>query len=59
MEIMLECAETNTPSVTAGNLIVNVLPKIAPAAPAATRPKNQRRNPVGALPAIPFVVVAK
>ncbi|MGA2853786.1 MAG: PPC domain-containing protein [Verrucomicrobiota bacterium] len=59
MEIMLECAETNTPSVTAGNLIVNVLPKIAPATPAATRPKNQRRNPVGALPAIPFVVVAK
>jgi hypothetical protein len=59
VEIVLECADSKTPSVTAGNLIVNVLPKIAQAAPAANQPRNQRRNPVGALPAIPFVIVAK
>jgi len=42
-----------------GNLIVNILPKVQPAAQATQKPGNQRRNPAGTLPAIPFEITAE
>jgi len=42
---------------TRGNLIINVLPRRAPAA-ANARPNNQIRPALGALPAIPFQIVS-
>jgi hypothetical protein len=42
-----------------GNLIVNLLPgKTMVAAQKGKKPANQRRGPVGVLPAIPFEIVA-
>jgi hypothetical protein len=40
-----------------GNLIVNILNKVQPAAQPAPKPVNPRRNPVGTFPAIPFQIV--
>ena len=59
VEIVLGCDAEKLKPGTSGNLIINILPKPAAAAQAAPRPGNQRRNPAGTLPAIPFVIVAK
>jgi len=58
VEIALHCDTAKARPGLKGNLIVNVLPKIPPAAQAAHKPGNQRRVPVGTLPAIPFEIGA-
>jgi len=59
VEIVLHCDATKFKPGSKGNLIVNILPKIPPPTQAPQRPGNQRRGPVGTLPAIPFEVVAE
>jgi hypothetical protein len=59
VEIALHCDAVKARPGLKGNLIVNVLPKIPPSAQAAQKPGNQRRSPVGALPAIPFEIGAE
>jgi hypothetical protein len=59
VEIVLRCDAAMTRPGLQGNLIVNVLPKVQPAAQPAQRLGNQRRNPVGTLPAIPFEISAE
>jgi hypothetical protein len=58
VELILTCDESKSKPGATGNLIVNVLPKADPAGAKAVKRPNQRRNPVGALPAIPFEIVA-
>jgi hypothetical protein len=57
VELALHCDATGPKPGVTGNLIVNILPKLPPATESTPRPANQRRNPVGALPAIPFEIV--
>ena len=59
VEIALHCDTAKARPGLKGNLIVNVLPKIPPSAQAAQKPGNQRRGPVGTLPAIPFEIEAE
>jgi hypothetical protein len=59
VELALRCDAVDAKAGVRGNLIVNIVPKIPPTAKATKRPGNQRRNPVGTLPAIPFEIVAE
>jgi hypothetical protein len=59
VEIVLSCDEAKSKPGLNGNLIVNVLLKKQASATNAPKQGNQRRNPIGTLPAIPFEVVAK
>ena len=56
VEIALHCDGAKTRPGITGNLIVNILPRIPSATQSPSRPGNQRRSPVGTLPAIPFVI---
>lgn len=57
VEIALVSDGAKTKAGAKGNLIINVVPKNARVTPAAAK-QNRRRNPVGTLPAIPFIIVA-
>jgi hypothetical protein len=59
VEIMLRCDASKSKPGLKGNLIVNVLLKKQTPAQNAQKQGNQRRNPVGTLPAIPFEIVAE
>jgi hypothetical protein len=59
IEIVFNCEKAKLKPGTTGNLIVNILPKNPPAVQSAPQPRNQRRNPVGTLPAIPFEILAE
>jgi hypothetical protein len=59
IEIVLSCEEAKSKPGATGNLILNVLPKNPPVPQSAPQPRNQRRNPVGTLPAIPFEILPK
>ena len=58
IEIVLRCDASKSKPGLDGNLIINVLPKKQTPAQNAQKQGNQRRNPVGTLPAIPFEIVA-
>lgn len=59
-EIELKCDAAKVKAGLKGNLIVNVFAeRVLPLAQKAARPANQRRASLGALPAIPFEVVAE
>ena len=58
VEIVLRCDASKSKPGLNGNLIVNVLLKKQTPAQNAQKQGNQRRNPVGTLPAIPFEIVA-
>ena len=58
MELVLRCQAGKTRPGLRGNLIVDLVPgPDSGAAQNGKRPANQRRVPVGTLPAIPFVIV--
>ena len=58
MELVLQCDAAKAKPGLRGNLIVDLVPAAKPAAAGrAKKAGNQRRAPVGTLPAIPFVVV--
>jgi hypothetical protein len=57
MELVLQCDAAKIKPGVRGNLIVDLVPANSGAAKQGKRPVNQRRAPVGTLPAIPFVVV--
>ena len=57
VEIELSCDKAKSKPGLLGNLIVNILNKVQPAAQPAPKPGNPRRNPVGTFPAIPFQIV--
>jgi hypothetical protein len=59
VEIVLRCDASKAKPGLNGNLIVNVLLKNKTPAQNAQKQGNQRRNPVGTLPAIPFEIVAE
>jgi hypothetical protein len=59
VEIALRCDASKLKPGLNGNLIVNVLLKNQTPAQNAQKRGNQRRNPVGTLPAIPFEIVAE
>ena len=59
VEMVLCCDTAKAKPGLQGNLIVNILPKVQPAAQATQKPGNQRRNPAGTLPAIPFEITAE
>jgi hypothetical protein len=59
VEIIFSCDRAKIKPGASGNLIVNILPKIQPAAQPAQKPGNQLRRPAGALPAIPFEIIAE
>ena len=59
VEIVLRCDAAKAKPGLRGNLIVNILPKVQQAAQPAQKPGNQRRNPAGTLPAIPFEITAE
>jgi hypothetical protein len=63
VEMVLNCDAAKVKPGLKGNLVVNIMPKIQPtaqpAAQPAPRPGNQRRNPAGTLPAIPFEITAE
>jgi hypothetical protein len=59
VEIVLRCDASKVKPGLNGNLIVNVLLKNQTPAQNAQKQGNQRRNPVGTLPAIPFEIVAE
>ncbi|HVM60275.1 MAG TPA: PPC domain-containing protein [Verrucomicrobiae bacterium] len=57
MELVLQCDAAKAKPGLRGNLIVDLVPAAKPAAAGgAKKAGNQRRAPVGTLPAIPFVV---
>ena len=58
LEIALRCDAAKAKPGLSGNLIIQLLPRANPAAAQKGKPpRNQRRSPVGVLPAIPFEVV--
>jgi hypothetical protein len=58
MELVLQCEAGKAKPGLRGNLIVDLVPATKPAAAqTGKRPGNQRRLPVGTLPAIPYVIV--
>ena len=59
VEIVLRCDAAKAKPGLQGNLIFDILPKVQPAAQPAQKPGNQRRNPAGTLPAIPFEISAE
>ncbi len=58
VEIVLNCSAGTTKPGATGNLIVNLLPRIPATGQSTSQPVNRRRNPAGALPAIPYEIVA-
>ncbi len=56
IDIVLRCQAAQAKAGTVGNLVVNIVPKNPALSQTASRPRNQRRQPVGALPAIPFEI---
>jgi hypothetical protein len=57
-ELVLRADASKVQPGLRGNLIVNLLPvNRSPAARSGKPPGNQRRPPIGALPAIPFVIM--
>lgn len=58
MELALRCDPAKLKPGARGNLIISIVPKIPSSAPSTSKKGNQRRNPVGTLPAIPFEIVA-
>ena len=60
MELELRCEAGKAKPGLRGNLIVDLVPAAnSGAAQPGKRPANQRRAPVGTLPAIPFVIVGQ
>jgi hypothetical protein len=59
IEMELHCDAANAKSGANGNLIVNLMPKSAAAAQPAAKKNQRNRTAVGALPAIPFEIVAE
>jgi hypothetical protein len=58
MELVLRCEAGKARPGLRGNLIVDLLPAAdSGAAQKGKKPGNQRRVPVGTLPAIPFIIV--
>jgi hypothetical protein len=58
LEIKLQCDAAKAKPGLSGNLIIQLLPRTKPAPAQKGKPSgNQRRSPVGVLPAIPFEVV--
>lgn len=58
MELELRCEAGKAKPGLRGNLIVDLVPAAnSEAAQTGKRPGNQRRPPIGTLPAIPFVIV--
>ncbi|HTS17692.1 MAG TPA: peptidase [Verrucomicrobiae bacterium] len=57
MELVLQCDAAKIKPGARGNLIVDLVPTNSRTRTQGKKPGNQRRAPVGTLPAIPFVVV--
>jgi hypothetical protein len=59
VDIVFHCDADKIKPGLQGNLLVDILPKVQPANQSAQKAGNQRRNPVGTLPAIPFEIGAE
>ncbi|HEV2391179.1 MAG TPA: hypothetical protein VG146_02325 [Verrucomicrobiae bacterium] len=57
VEIAFVSDSAKTKPGAKGNLIINIIPKNARLIPAAAK-QNRKRNPVGTLPAIPFIIIS-